>query len=62
MLNGMYDYFYPYEASQKPFFEILGSEEKDHKLFKEVHHVPVGQGIQETLGWFDRHLGKPTSE
>jgi dienelactone hydrolase len=59
MLNGYYDYYYPYETAQKPFFELLGTPKEDKKFFvKETSHlVPRTDLIRETLAWLDRYLG-----
>jgi dienelactone hydrolase/predicted Ser/Thr protein kinase len=59
MLNGAYDRVFPFETNQKPMFELLGSEEKEHVVF-ESGHVLVGhrnQMIQRLLDWLDRNLG-----
>lgn len=52
------DYFYPYEHSQKPMFENLGSEFKKHYVVEggRGHEPPMGIVIRETLEWFDKHL------
>jgi hypothetical protein len=54
MINVPNDYFYPLEASQKPFFQFLGSEPKDHVLLKGAHMPPMNDIARETLDWFDR--------
>lgn len=54
MINVPNDYFYPLEASQKPFFQFLGSEQKDHVLLKGGHLPPMNDTARETLGWLDR--------
>ncbi|MDH4238506.1 MAG: protein kinase [Phycisphaerae bacterium] len=62
MLNGMYDAIFPFETSQKPLFEFLGTpaEHKVHKTY------PAGHGIsgyfrkeftKEVLDWLDKYLG-----
>jgi dienelactone hydrolase len=59
MLNGKYDFFFPYETSQIPFFELLGTP-KEHKkffLYNQGHNVPETQLSKETLIWLDRYLG-----
>jgi dienelactone hydrolase len=60
MLNGKYDFFFPYESSQKPFFELLGTPEKDKKLllYEGSHSVPRLELIKEVLGWMDQYFGK----
>ncbi len=62
MLNGKYDYMFPYETSQKPLLRFLGTPEKDKRL--EI--FPTGHSLsgytKETarlaLDWLDRYLGK----
>lgn len=59
MLNGRYDFFFPTETSQRPFFERLGTPaaHKAHKVYDGGHDVPRTQLITETLRWLDRALG-----
>ncbi|MCI0561400.1 MAG: protein kinase [Nitrososphaera sp.] len=59
MLNGKYDYLFPYETSQLPFYELLGTPKEHKKLFayEGGHSVPKTQLIKETLAWLDRYLG-----
>lgn len=59
MLNGKYDYFFPYESSQLPFFERLGTpdEHKDFYLSEDGHFVPREELITRSLTWLDKYLG-----
>jgi formylglycine-generating enzyme required for sulfatase activity/dienelactone hydrolase len=59
MLNGKYDDTFPYETSQKPMFDLLGtsSEHKSFNFYESGHFVPRNQLIKETLDWLDRYLG-----
>lgn len=59
MLNGKYDYFFPVEVAQKPFFNGLGSatEQKEWKVYEGGHDVPRTELISETLRWLDKYLG-----
>ena len=59
MLSGKYDSTFPYETSQKPFFELLGTPAADKKriVFDGGHFLPRPQMVAETLTWFDRYLG-----
>ena len=59
MLNGRYDFFFPSETSQKPFFTLLGSPPNDKRwiLYEGGHDVPRTQLIRESLAWLDRYLG-----
>ena len=58
MLNGRYDYINPPELSQIPFFERLGTPDKDkrHVVF-ETGHLPLPRGgmIKEILAWLERY-------
>jgi dienelactone hydrolase len=58
MINGEYDTDFPLETSQKPMFELLGTEPEHKKLFvtPAAHLVPQDVLIRETLDWFDRYL------
>jgi dienelactone hydrolase len=59
MLNGKYDYFFPSETAQKPFFEFLGTPEGDKRwiLYEGGHDVPRTELIRESLAWLDTYLG-----
>lgn len=52
------DYFYPYEHSQRPLFENLGSEVRKHFIVEggRGHAPPMAVVARETLDWFDEHL------
>jgi hypothetical protein len=47
------------EKAVKPFFELLGTPEKDKKLcvYETDHYVPKSDMIKETLNFLDRYLG-----
>ena len=51
MLNGSYDFFFPIETSQRPFFEMLGTpaDRKRWVVYDGGHNVPREQLISETL-------------
>jgi pimeloyl-ACP methyl ester carboxylesterase len=59
MLNGKYDFFFPLETSQRPFFDALGTppEKKKWIVYEGGHDVPRTELIAETLRWLDTHLG-----
>jgi dienelactone hydrolase len=59
MLNGKYDYYFPVETSQKPFFERLGTRPEDKRwvVFPEAHTVPRTELVRESLSWLDKYLG-----
>ena len=59
MLNGKYDFFFPYETSQVPFYELLGTP-SDHKklvVYEFGHAIPATDRARESLAWLDRYLG-----
>ncbi|MFC1628508.1 protein kinase [Gemmatimonadota bacterium] len=60
MLNGKYDYFFPYESSQIPFFERLGTPDnrKEFFLSEGGHNVPREEVMARSLTWLDRYLGR----
>jgi eukaryotic-like serine/threonine-protein kinase len=64
MINGRYDIVFPYETSQLPMFELLGTppEDKRHYVSPAAHLVPMDEVIRETLAWFDKYLGVPGGE
>jgi len=59
MLNGRYDFFFPVDSTQEPFYELLGSkkDQKKHLLYETGHNVPRNELIKETLNWLDQYLG-----
>ena len=59
MLNGRYDMNFPLEIAVKPFFNLLGTPEKDKQLivYETGHYVPRTEMIKESLNWLDRYLG-----
>jgi dienelactone hydrolase len=62
MLNGRYDIVFPYEASQLPFFRLLGTPaaDKKHFVYPTSHDVPMQDMVRESLAWFDKYLGPVT--
>ena len=59
MLNGRYDNFMPLDASQKPMFNLIGTQDthKFHRLYEAGHLLPRNEKIKEILDWLDRYLG-----
>jgi formylglycine-generating enzyme required for sulfatase activity/dienelactone hydrolase len=59
MLNGHYDFFFPLESTQEPFYRLLGSrkDQKKHLLYETGHNIPRNELIKETLSWLDQYLG-----
>ena len=59
MFNGKYDAFRPFETNIKPYFELLGTPEKDKRLclYETGHFVPKSELIKETLNWLDKYFG-----
>ena len=59
MLNGKYDFFFPTETAQRPFFERLGTAAADKKwvVYEGGHDVPRPRLIAEALAWLDTYLG-----
>jgi len=51
MLNGKYDLIFPLEKAVKPFYNFLGTPEKDKRLcvYEMDHFVPKSEMIKETL-------------
>ena len=62
MVNGKEDFVFPYETSQRPMFELLGTADvdKEHKLYPGGHGLLglfMKQIRGDVLGWLDRYLG-----
>ena len=58
ILNGRYDYVFPIELTQIPYFEGLGTPDKDkrHVIFEAGHlPLPRGEMIKEILDWLERY-------
>jgi serine/threonine protein kinase/dienelactone hydrolase len=59
MLNGHYDFFFPVESTQDPFYRLLGSkkDQKKRLLYETGHNLPRNELIKETINWLDQYLG-----
>ena len=59
MLNGRYDMTFPFDAEVKPYFDLLGTPEKDKvlKVYESDHWVPKNEMIRETLAWCEKYFG-----
>jgi len=63
MLNGRYDPLFPYETSQLPMYQALGTPEeaRRHLTFPAGHSTSswFDELIRESVDWLDRHFGEP---
>ena len=59
MLNGKYDFTFPYESTVIPMIDLLGTPEQHKKLvtYETEHYVPKSEITKETLNWLDRYFG-----
>jgi len=59
MLNGRYDYRFPPKTNLLPFYNFLGTPEKDKRLviYETDHYVAKDDMIKEVLSWLDKYLG-----
>ena len=59
MLNGKYDFFFPYDTSQLPFFELLGTPPEHKKLVvqESSHAFSQAELAREAIAWLDQYLG-----
>lgn len=60
LVTGRYDFTRPYDTSQKPFFELLGTpaEDKRHVVLDGGHLPPqYSDMVREMLGWTDAQFG-----
>jgi serine/threonine protein kinase/formylglycine-generating enzyme required for sulfatase activity/dienelactone hydrolase len=59
MLNGRYDFFFPVESTQEPFYQLLGSnkDQKKHIIYETSHNIPRNELIRESITWLDQYLG-----
>lgn len=65
MLNGRYDFFFPVESAQEPFFRMLGSrkDQKKHLLYDSGHNIPRNEAASTRrapsgIGFWDMWLVK----
>jgi eukaryotic-like serine/threonine-protein kinase len=56
MLNGRYDFGLPVEM-QRLLFDLLGAEQKKHRVLEAGHKLPNNEVAAEILPWLDRYLG-----
>jgi dienelactone hydrolase len=63
MLNGRYDFYFPVESTQEPFYQMLGSkkDQKKHLIYDTSHTLPRNELIKESTSWLDQYLG-PVSQ
>ncbi|MFQ5652952.1 MAG: SUMF1/EgtB/PvdO family nonheme iron enzyme, partial [bacterium] len=59
MLNGKHDFYFPYETSQRPFFQLMGTPANQKKwlVYDGSHTVPTTELVKESLAWLDHYLG-----
>jgi dienelactone hydrolase len=60
MMGGRHDYIFPYETSQKPMFDRLGTpaEHKKQVIFNTGHGgFPRAEQVREVQAWLDKYLG-----
>lgn len=57
--NGLYDFFFPSETAQRPFFNVIGTPATTKRwiLYEGGHDVPRTDLIRESLAWLDKYLG-----
>jgi alpha-beta hydrolase superfamily lysophospholipase len=62
MVNGRYDFTFPLDKSQNPFFAMLGTPEQDkrHVVLDTSHDVTEqrSQLTKTVLDWLDHYLGR----
>jgi formylglycine-generating enzyme required for sulfatase activity/dienelactone hydrolase len=59
MLNGKYDFTFPFDKTVKPFYEFIATQANDKKLvlYETDHYVPRNEMIKEVLAFCDKYLG-----
>jgi dipeptidyl aminopeptidase/acylaminoacyl peptidase len=59
LLNGRNDDHFPYETSQLPFYQLLGTpkENKSLILSEQGHNISQTELARESLAWLERYLG-----
>ena len=61
MTNGAGDTLLPYEGSQVPMFEELGSELKKHVVLPHGHGIPPEDANRELNSWLDHVFNRPAT-
>ena len=58
-IAGRYDFLFPYEHSQIPFVEMLGTPaaDKKHVTLDAGHGIPPREYVREVIDWLDRYFG-----
>ena len=60
MLNGKYDYIWPFRTHQKPLFDLIGTprEHKKHVIYN-CGHLPLPRApmMKEIFEWLDKYQG-----
>jgi dienelactone hydrolase len=61
MMNGRYDANFPLETNARPFFNLLGTPEKDKRLFliESGHNFYKRTSVAPFLEWCDTYFGPP---
>ncbi|MBI2833331.1 MAG: protein kinase [Acidobacteria bacterium] len=64
MLNGRYDFLFPLNDSQIPFFSLLGTpaSAKRRLVVEAPHLVPRHELVRPVLDWLDGHFGTPQEQ
>ena len=57
MLNGRYDVVFPFETTVEPAFQLIGTDQKELKVYETDHFIPREDLVKETLAWYDKYLG-----
>jgi dienelactone hydrolase len=56
MINGRHDVWWPLESSQMPFYEDLGTPDKEIKLYDSGHATPADETAEFADQWLQRKL------
>jgi len=61
IMNGRYDANFPLETNARPFFNLLGTPEKDKSLFliESGHNFYKRTSVKPFLDWCDKYFGPP---
>ena len=56
LLNGRYDFYFPYKSSQLPLYNLmdLDNTNKRHVVVEYAHYVPYHIVAEETINWINR--------
>ena len=57
MINGEFDNVFPLETSARPLYELMGSEDKELKLYPSSHSIDINLFVPYMDNWLKERFG-----